>query len=208
MVIDFLHPIQSLKDVDDITEILEVQFPHAVTCEINLDERKARIPRFELKLKGNRPIAAGWTAQIAIVQDINRRYTLRDAIVLPMIAPSKKGFAVEGGTADIPGDIAGSHDEWALEWYITDPYQESVLLFRSEAVSFKNEDEDAQASADVKDELRIKADELDIEGEVDLTNQSIGSEAARPDSRHAHTSAEFKRVKAKKFSVTNVKRND
>lgn len=133
--INFSNPISSLKEVDDINDILEVRFPYAVRCEIDLDKRTATVPRLELKLKGNRPIASGWTAKIAIVSGIDRRYTLRDAIVLPMIVP-KKVFPVGGGTATIPRDIAKSEDEWSLEYYIVDPTQESELIYRSPAVSF------------------------------------------------------------------------
>jgi hypothetical protein len=141
--IDFSNLIYTMGDIDGITDILEVAHPHAISCELDLVARTATIPRLELKLRGNRPIAAGWTAQIAIVQGINRRFTLRDGMTLPMIAPAgaiERGNslpAVEGGIAIIPHDIVASDDKWALEWYIVDPLQNRELLYRSPAVSFR-----------------------------------------------------------------------
>lgn len=133
--INFSNPINLLQEVDDITEILTVRFPYAVKCEINLNRRTATVPRLELKLNGNRPIAAGWTAKISILQGIDRRYTLGDAIVLPIIVP-KIIVPVGGGTATISRDLAKSEDEWSLEYYIVDPAQKSELLYRSPSVEF------------------------------------------------------------------------
>lgn len=127
--------INSLKDVDDITSILEVMHTHTIKCTVDLGKKEVQIPRLELRLRGNRSIAAGWTARIAMVQGIDRRFTIRDGMVLPTIAPNALG-AVEGGTATIPNDFVNSQDGWSFEWYVVDPSGESALLYRSPIASF------------------------------------------------------------------------
>lgn len=133
--INFNNSFNTLSEIGDLDEILTVRFPHAVKCEIDISKRTATVPRLELKLRGTRPIGAGWTAKIQVLSGINRRFTLGDAIVLPTITPGQI-FPIGGGTTEIPNDLVRSHDEWSLEFYIVDPTQKSQIIYRSLAVSF------------------------------------------------------------------------
>ncbi len=121
--------------IAEVSHALKVQFPHSVKCDINVEERRARISRIELYNIGNKEIPAGWRSQIHILSGIDRRYALIDTIVLPTILP---GIVVPLGpyAAEVPYDIMNSQDEWNLEIYVTDPYGNRECLFRSLTVSF------------------------------------------------------------------------
>ena len=101
----------------------------------NLQTRKARIGQIELRNKCNKTIPGGWRGKVAIVSGINRRYTLADAIPLPLIAPNVS-TPINPGEVSIPRDIAHSRDPWSLEFFVVDPRGGEALLFRSPSVSF------------------------------------------------------------------------
>lgn len=129
-----VQPEGQYQTVDELDELLSVEQPQSVKCRINLKTRKAEIDRIVLKLSGSKAIPAGWRGKIAIVEGINRRYSLADSIPLPVIVPGRT--PINPGTVKIPRDIAESSDSWSLEFYIVDPQGGELLLFRSPSVSF------------------------------------------------------------------------
>lgn len=130
--------LQVAKDNEAITfdsDVLKVQFPYAVTCEVSRQVRKAQIGRIELKNTGEKVIPSGWRAKITLLRPIDFRITLIDTIIMPSILPN---ILVPIGpfVVDVPRDIVKSEDKWHLELYIVNPQGNEYLIFRSPSVQF------------------------------------------------------------------------
>lgn len=117
------------QTVNDIADLISVEQPHSVKCELKRWKRKASIGRMQLKLAGEKKIPGGWTGKIAITSGIDRRHTLKDGIPLPEIQPNAP-VAVGPFDVDIPRDVKRSRDKWALEFCIVDPYKGEAIIFR------------------------------------------------------------------------------
>lgn len=160
--------IEQIKDTWGVMleNVLEVRFPHTVKCEIDIQNRTARVGRMEIILKDERYQMMGWRAKIVLLRGIDHRVTLDDTIVLNTIVP---GVICPIGpySTEIPRDIIKSEDEWNLELYVVDPYNNQALIHRSPNVSFAElrgqvEEKEDKRIRYIPKEQRVKTDRCEL----------------------------------------------
>lgn len=117
---------------DDFT----IKFPHAVKCKIDVQQGTAKIGRIQVELKSERYfIPAGWRAKISLLCGIDRRITVTDTENMPSIMP-RVLCPIGPFEAKVPKDILKSEDDWNLELYLIDPFNNEECIFKSASVAF------------------------------------------------------------------------
>lgn len=154
--------------IDQLKDEFEVKFPHSVSCEVDVQNRTARIGRIEVVLKSDQYyIPAGWRVSIKLLRGIDYRITVIDTIPLHTIMPEIVCPIGPCVAPEIPEDIVKSEDDWNLELYLVDPYNNEKCIFRSPNVSFGEHEEERetptpQTTRQIPKEKRIQTDQMQL----------------------------------------------